>query len=126
VSAGWNIGRENFLAGSNTLSDLKLRASWGLSGNDRIGNYIFEQTYNTGLDYHIGQNTIVPAVALTALANPSIAWETIEQYDIGVDLALLQNRVNVTADYFKRISSDILYTNFPIPNSIGVTNLAAQ
>lgn len=126
LSAGWNIGREDFLAGSPLLSELKVRASWGISGNDRIGNYIFEQTYNTGLDYQIGQNTIVPAVALTSLANPSIAWETIEQFDIGVDLAMLENRINVTVDYFKRISSDILYTNFPIPNSIGVTNLAAQ
>jgi TonB-dependent starch-binding outer membrane protein SusC len=108
------------------ISDLKVRGSWGISGNDRIGNYIFEQTYNTGLDYHIGQSTIVPAVALTALANPRIRWEKIEQYNFGVDMALFQNKLNVTADYFRRISSDILYTNFPIPNSIGVTNLAAQ
>ncbi|SDD18624.1 TonB-linked outer membrane protein, SusC/RagA family [Algoriphagus faecimaris] len=126
LSAGWNIARESFLENSNFLSDLKIRASWGLSGNDRIGNYIFEQTYNTGLDYHLGQDVIVPAVALTSLANPFITWETIEQFDIGVDVALLSNRLNITADYFKRISSDILYTNFPIPNSIGVTNLAAQ
>lgn len=126
ISAGWNIGREAFLAGSNVISDLKVRGSWGISGNDRIGNYIFEQTYNTGLDYHIGQTTIVPAVALTALANPRIRWEKIEQYNFGVDMALFQNKLNVTADYFRRISSDILYTNFPIPNSIGVTNLAAQ
>lgn len=126
VSAGWNIGRESFLAGSNVFSDVKIRGSWGISGNDRIGNYIFEQTYNTGLDYHIGQNTIVPAVALTSLANPSIRWERIEQYNFGVDMALFQNKLNVTMDYFTRISSDILYTNFPIPNSIGVTNLAAQ
>ncbi|SIS76334.1 SusC/RagA family TonB-linked outer membrane protein [Belliella pelovolcani] len=126
VSAGWNIGRESFLAGSQVFSDLKVRGSWGISGNDRIGNYIFEQTYNTGLDYHIGQNTIVPAVALTALANPGIRWERIEQYNFGLDMALFQNKLNITADYFRRISSDILYTNFPIPNSIGVTNLAAQ
>lgn len=126
LSAGWNIARESFLENSGFLSDLKIRASWGLSGNDRIGNYIFEQTYNTGLDYHLGQDVIVPAVALTSLANPFITWETIEQFNIGMDLALLSNRLNVTADYFKRISSDILYTNFPIPNSIGVTNLAAQ
>ncbi len=126
LSAGWNLAREAFLENSDFLSDLKLRASWGLSGNDRIGNYIFEQTYNTGLDYHLGQDVIVPAVALTSLANPFITWETIEQFDVGVDLALLSNRLNITADYFKRTSSDILYTNFPIPASIGVTNLAAQ
>ncbi|MHA7128107.1 SusC/RagA family TonB-linked outer membrane protein [Algoriphagus namhaensis] len=126
LSAGWNIGREAFLEGSETLTELKLRASWGISGNDRIGNYIFEQTYNTGLDYHLGQNVIVPAVALTALANPFITWETIEQYNIGLDASFFSNKLGLTTDYFKRISSDILYTNFPIPNTIGVTNLAAQ
>ncbi len=126
LSAGWNIGREAFLEGSETLTELKLRASWGISGNDRIGNYIFEQTYNTGLDYHLGQDVIVPAVALTALANPLITWETIEQYNIGLDASFFSNKLGLTTDYFKRISSDILYTNFPIPNTIGVTNLAAQ
>lgn len=125
LSAGWNIAREEFLSGSEAITDLKLRASWGVSGNDRIGNYIFEQTYNTGLDYHVGQDVILSAVALTSLANPFITWETIEQFDIGLDAGFLRGKVNLTADYFKRISSDILYTNFPIPNSIGVTNLAA-
>ncbi|MDI1324110.1 MAG: TonB-dependent receptor [Algoriphagus sp.] len=125
VSAGWNIAREDFLSGSETLTDLKLRASWGVSGNDRIGNYIYEQTYNTGLDYTLGQGVIVPAVALTSLANPFITWESIEQFDIGLDASFFSNKVSLTADYFKRISSDILYTNFPIPSSIGVTNLAA-
>ncbi|WP_075349663.1 SusC/RagA family TonB-linked outer membrane protein [Algoriphagus marinus] len=126
LSAGWNIARESFLEGSETLTELKLRASWGISGNDRIGNYIFEQTYNTGLDYHLGQDVIVPAVALTSLANPFITWETIEQFNIGVDAAFFSNKLGLTADYFKRVSSDILYTNFPIPNTIGVTNLAAR
>lgn len=125
-SAGWNIGREGFLNTSETLTDLKIRASWGISGNDRIGNYIYEQTYNTGLDYQLGQDVIVPAVALTSLSNPFITWETIEQYDIGIDASFFSNKLSVTADYFNRTSSDILYTNFPIPNTIGVTNLAAQ
>lgn len=126
VSAGWNLGRESFMSSLTFISDLKLRASWGISGNDRIGNYIYQQTYNTGLDYHIGKTTIVPAVAITTLANPLITWETTKQFDLGMDLSLLKNRINVTADYFRRLSSDILYTNFPIPNTIGVTNLAAK
>lgn len=125
LSAGWNIAREEFLSSSQTITDLKIRGSWGISGNDRIGNYIFEQTYNTGLDYHVGQDVILSAVALTSLANPFITWESIEQFNIGLDASFFNNKVNLTADYFKRISSDILYTNFPIPNSIGVTNLAA-
>jgi TonB-linked SusC/RagA family outer membrane protein len=126
VSAGWNIGREKFMTGLGFISDLKIRASWGISGNDRIGNYIYQQSYNTGLDYHIGKTTIVPAVAVTTLANPAITWESTEQFDVGMDLSMFKNKLYITADYFKRNSSDILYTNFPIPSTIGVTNLAAK
>lgn len=126
VSAGWNIASEDFFSSSGLMSGLKIRASWGLSGNDRIGNYIYEQTYNTGLDYTLGNGVVVPAVAVTGLANPAITWETIEQFDIGLDAAFLNNRLFMNLDYFKRISRDILYTNFPIPASIGVGNLAAQ
>lgn len=126
ASAGWRMSEEKFLRNISWISDLKLRASWGITGNDNIGNYIFDQTYNAGLDYFLGTNTVVSAVALTRLANPTITWETVKQYDIGVDAELLNNRLSITADYFKRTSTDVLYGNFPIPASIGVTNLAAQ
>jgi TonB-linked SusC/RagA family outer membrane protein len=126
-SAGWRISQESFMTPlSNIVSDLKIRASWGRSGNDRIGNYIFDQTYNSGLDYILGNNAVVGAVALTNLANPNIRWESTEQYDVGLDAAFLANRLQVTADYFHRRSYDILYTNFPIPNTLGVGNLAAR
>lgn len=126
ASAGWRIKEENFMRKADWLSDLKLRASWGITGNDNIGNYIFDQTYNTGLDYFLGTNTIVGAVAVTRLANQTITWETVEQYDIGIDAGLFNNRLTITADYFKRKSTDVLYGNFPVPSTIGVTNLAAQ
>jgi TonB-dependent starch-binding outer membrane protein SusC len=125
-SAGWNVAKENFMRNVKAFSYLKLRASWGQSGNDRIGNYIYEQNYNSGLDYIVGNDLVVPAVALTSLANTSITWETIEQFNIGLDMGLLNNKLFVEADYFRRNSTDILYTNFPIPSTIGVTNLAAQ
>jgi TonB-linked SusC/RagA family outer membrane protein len=126
ASAGWRISDEKFMRKIDWISDLKLRASWGITGNDNIGNYIFDQTYNTGLDYFLGTNTIVSAVAVTRLANPTIRWEKVEQYDIGLDAGFFRNRLSVTADYFQRMSSDVLYGNFPIPASIGVTSLAAQ
>lgn len=66
------------------------------------------------------------AVALTRLANPNITWETTEQFDIGLDASFFNNKIYLTADYFERKSSDILYTAFPVPSSLGVTNLAAQ
>jgi TonB-linked SusC/RagA family outer membrane protein len=126
ASAGWRLNQEKFLSNVNWISDLKLRGSWGITGNDNIGNYIYDQTYNTNLDYFLGSSTIVGAVAITSLANSTITWETVEQFDIGLDAGLFLNRLSLTADYFKRTSTDVLYGNFPIPSTIGVTNLAAQ
>lgn len=126
ASAGWRISQEDFFNNIKWISDLKIRGSWGITGNDNIGNYIFEQTYNTNLDYLLGNDVVVGAVAVTSLANPTITWETIKQYDLGLDGSLFNNRLSITADYFKRNSYDLLYANFPIPSTIGVTNLAAQ
>jgi TonB-linked SusC/RagA family outer membrane protein len=125
-SAGWNMDKENFMGNIDFISSLKLRGSWGQSGNDRIGNYIYEQSYNSGLDYTIGNDLVVAAVAQTMLANPDITWETIEQFDVGVDMGLFNNKLSIVADYFQRKSTDILYTNFPIPSTLGVTNLGAR
>jgi TonB-linked SusC/RagA family outer membrane protein len=128
-SAGWRISEEPFLKrllSTNTLSELKLRGSWGRTGNNGIGNYIYDQTYNAGLDYVLGDGTIVSGVALTSLANPYIRWETTEQYNIGLDAGLFNNRLTLEANYFSRKSYDILYTNFPIPGTLGVNSLAAQ
>lgn len=124
ASAGWRISQEKFMSNVNWISDLKLRASWGITGNDNIANYLYAQTYNVGLDYFLG-NSIVSAAALTTLSNPNVKWETIEQYDIGIDAGLFRNSLTITADYFNRSSYDLLYSNFPIPSSIGVTNLSA-
>jgi TonB-linked SusC/RagA family outer membrane protein len=124
ASAGWRISEEKFLSGVKWLNDLKLRASWGITGNDNIGNYLFSQNYNIGVDYFLG-NQIVSGAALTTLANQRIRWETIDQFDIGIDAGFFKNRLQFTADYFRRNSYDLLYSNFPIPSTIGVTNLAA-
>lgn len=126
ASLGWRISEESFMKNIKFLSNLKLRGSWGISGNDRIGNYIFAQAYNPGIDYVLGDDNIVVGVAVTSLANPTIRWEQTEQYDIGLDADLFNNKLEIVADYFNRDSKDILYTNFPIPNTLGITNLAAQ
>lgn len=126
LGLAWNISNEGFMKDVSFVKGLKLSGTWGKSGNDRIGNYIYEQNYNTNLDYTTGNGVIVPAVALTSLANPLITWETVEQTNLGLDASFLQNRLFLNAAYFERKSTHILYTNFPIPNSIGVTNLAAQ
>src|SRR3546814_224341 len=112
-SAGWRVSEEPFLENlfaSNIFSSLKLRGSWGRTGNNGIGNYIYDQTYNAGLDYILGNDIIVSGVALTSLANPTILWETSEQYDIGLDAAFFNNRLTLETDFFTRRSFNILYT----------------
>ncbi|MGZ3756289.1 MAG: SusC/RagA family TonB-linked outer membrane protein [Mucilaginibacter sp.] len=128
ASAGWVLSKEDFLKNISWLSELKLRGEWGVSGNDNIGNYIYEQSFNSHLNYVLGgaTETTVGAVALTALNNPNITWETVKQYDFAVDAAFFNNRLSFTAEYFKKNSSGVLYDNYPIPSSIGVTNLAAE
>lgn len=126
ASFGWRVSEEPFFKRLEFISNFKIRGSWGLSGNDRIGNYIYEQTYNPGLDYVLGNDVVVTGVALTSLANPSIRWEQTEQYNIGLDFSMFKNKLEIIADYFNRNSTDILYTNFPIPNTLGVTSLQAQ
>jgi TonB-linked SusC/RagA family outer membrane protein len=126
ASAGWRVSEENFMRKIKWISNFKLRGSWGVTGNDNIGNYIYQQTYNTNLAYNLGNGVDVGAVALTSLSNPDIKWEKINQYDIGVDAGFFNNRLSLTTDYFNRSSFDVLYNNFPVPSSIGVTNLAAQ
>lgn len=126
MSAGWVLSEESFMADLDKVSMLKLRGSWGLSGNDRIGNYIWAQTYNAGLDYVLGNNAVVGGVGITSLANPNITWETTNQYDIGLDLYMFNNQLSFVADYFSRRSSDILYNNFPVPGTIGISTLASR
>ena len=127
-SLGWVISKEDFFKNVNVVESLKLRASWGITGNDRIGRNIWEQTYNPNLDYVVGlgDNPAAVGVGITSLANPAITWEETTQTDIGIDASFFKNQLEVVADYFYRDTKDILYVNFPVPNTIGVRNLGAQ
>jgi TonB-dependent starch-binding outer membrane protein SusC len=126
-SAGWNVDKENFMQRVTFINSLKLRGSWGLSGNDRIGNYLYNQTLGSNnIDYTLANDVVVGGVALNVLANPDVKWEETAQFDIGLDLGMFKNQVLINADYFRRNSSDILYSNFPLPSTIGVSNLAAR
>jgi TonB-linked SusC/RagA family outer membrane protein len=131
-SLGWRISEEQFMESVAYVSNLKLRGSWGIIGNDKIytsnnrRNYIITQTYNADQDYVLGDDTTLVGTAITNLANPNLRWEKTEQYDIGLDLNLFNNKVEVVVDYFNRKSTDILYTNFPIPNTLGIGTIEAR
>jgi TonB-dependent starch-binding outer membrane protein SusC len=112
VSAGWILSEENFLANSNLLSFLKLRASWGVAGNAQIDNFLALGLWGVGR--YGGTSTLGP----TQLANAELKWEKSNQFDIGLDFGLFDNRITGEVDYYIRKTNDLLY-NVPVPSNSG-------
>ncbi len=123
-SVGWVLSNESFLAGNETISSLKLRASYGFLGNDQINETATLALLNSDARYIFGNDqTVAPALAPGSLiANPNLKWERQRQFNVGVDVGLLDNRLNFTADYFVKTSEDLLL-NFPLPNATGFSNI---
>lgn len=117
VAFGWNIINEGFLSEANSLSNLKLRASWGQTGNQEIPSKITKLSYTDSKDnndtYPINgdENSIEDypyGTIYTRLANPNIQWEISTQFNIGLDFGFLENRLSGTIDYFTKTSGNIL------------------
>ena len=119
VSVGWRVSEEGFFS-IPSVSDLKLRASWGQTANNDFGNpsdlnrfFLSQGVVDPTLTYN-GQ----AAARTTALPNPNLGWETTTQTDFGFDISLFNDRVQLTADYYKKITSDLLFSK-PLPNTSG-------
>ena len=106
ASVGWIASEEDFLQNSNAISFLKLRASYGIIGNDRIPGFRFVSVLNGEAEY-VFDNQLAQGIALGPVANPEIKWEEQKPLDIGVDLELF-DKVNITMDYFKKTTEDLL------------------
>ncbi|WP_262247490.1 SusC/RagA family TonB-linked outer membrane protein [Parapedobacter soli] len=121
VSAGWVVSAEDFMeATSNYLDMLKIRVSYGVLGNQDIGNYPYTATVNPGYGYYLGDNKeLASGVAQTALANANILWEKSKQFDVGVDVNLWNDKLSVTADYYVKSIYDMLL-KFPLPYYAGM------
>lgn len=126
VSAGWKINSEEFMKDIEFISLLKLRASWGMSGNDRIGYSDYVSTFTTG-NVAYG-NTSQIAIYPTNYANSDLKWETTKAFDFGFDLSLFKNRIQLNVDYYINRTDDLLY-NLQLPAATGFnsmrTNLAS-
>jgi TonB-dependent starch-binding outer membrane protein SusC len=108
ASIGWKISQESFLAESDVVSNLKLRASWGTTGNQEIGNYVFGSSLVTE------RSAFGNAVRNARYSNPLVQWESTTQYNIGLDLGLLQDRISFTLDtYLKKTDNLLLQVNLP-------------
>ncbi len=105
-SAAWRISEEPFMKQQEVVSNLKLRAGWGVVGNDRIANYLSLELYSQG-KYGYG-NSLITVLSPKQLANEDIRWEASQSTNIGIDLGLWKNRLNITADFFLKDTKDLL------------------
>jgi TonB-dependent starch-binding outer membrane protein SusC len=122
-SAGWRLKEEPFMQSVTFIDNLKLRSSWGRLGNQNINGiagdypYLVVITQNNSTSYNLGGN-LVPGAAVTSLVDEQISWETTESVDVGFELGVLSNRLNMEFDYFKRNTEDIL-VRLPVPQVLG-------
>ncbi|WP_083158068.1 SusC/RagA family TonB-linked outer membrane protein [Allomuricauda sp. CP2A] len=119
VSASWRISEEGFMENNGVFSNLKLRGSWGIVGNQAISNYATQSVLRYNQNYVLN-NQVVPGATNLQLVNPNLRWESKTTTNIGVDMGFFQNRLSLTADYYIADVEDLLLA-VPIPLSSGNT-----
>jgi TonB-linked SusC/RagA family outer membrane protein len=120
-SAGWRLSEESFFPENTIFDDVKIRAGWGQTGNQFTGtNFAFVSTLQPTIFYVVGggSQTVVRGPAPINFVNPDLRWETNTQFDIGADVSLWDGKMNVTFDYYNKISNDILLGK-PLPYTSG-------
>ncbi|MFH0756850.1 MAG: SusC/RagA family TonB-linked outer membrane protein, partial [Bacteroidota bacterium] len=112
----WNVMEESFMSAVDDISNLKLRVSYGITGNQAISPY---QSLASLTDvFATDRGNIIPAIKPGSTSNPNLTWESTAQLDVGLDLGLFENRLGVTADYYNMLTSDLLF-NAPVPRFSG-------
>lgn len=111
ISAGWRLSEESFLEGVSQISQLKLRASYGLLGNDNIRSFQYAELYGTGT--YNGE----PAIFPNNMPNPNLKWETTAQLDVGIDAGFLDDRYTLTLDVYRKLTTDLLLSRALPPTS---------
>lgn len=118
-AAGWNIGREAFMESIDFLSTLKLRASWGMIGNEKIDYTSRFAIVQSDLSVILGTNpSMNPAATYGKSGNNDLKWETTTQSDVGLEIGVLNNRLTGEFDYYHRVTDDILI-NLSTPGYLG-------
>ncbi|WP_191968027.1 SusC/RagA family TonB-linked outer membrane protein [Rhizosphaericola mali] len=119
LGAAWIITQEKFMQNLTWLSFAKLRASYGLTGNDQIPEFLYTAKYQSaGSSYSYGGDaTLIPS----NFANPDLKWETMKKLDVGLELGFLHDRISFKTDYYRNRQSNIL-TYISIPSQIGTTS----
>jgi TonB-linked SusC/RagA family outer membrane protein len=119
-SAGWRISKEEFLQEVNTINDLKIRAGWGIVGNDQIDNFAYLGRVGVGANYPFGGQA-QPGTFPASIENLTLRWEESEQTNIGIDISLFESRVSVVIDAYRKDTRNLLL-NAPLPTSTGFSS----
>lgn len=111
VSGAWQIGRENFMDNVDFVNSLKLRVGWGLTGNNRVGDYNSINQFGIAIynPYVFGESEVYqPGAVQTTFAVPDLRWETTAQTNLGLDFSILTSRLSGTVDYYEKQTKDLL------------------
>jgi TonB-linked SusC/RagA family outer membrane protein len=119
ASVAWVLSNESFMEDMELFSDLKIRGSWGETGNEAIGDFQYLGLYGTA---NYGE---VPGTAPSNLSNPGLKWETTQEWNIGVDAGLLSDRVGVTFDVYNKATEDLLLSR-PVTRTSGFSSVLAN
>lgn len=120
ASVGWRINQENFMKSLHQLSELKLRASYGKTGFNGIGNYAWQSVVQADATAYPFGGTNSLGSYFNALGNTELKWETTDMVNVGVDLGLFNNKFTFSAEVYNRFTDGLILA-VPIPNSIGYT-----
>lgn len=118
ATGGWVISKESFLSNVETINLMKLRASYGTLGNDKIpsNGYV---GYLNGEATYVFDNTLANGVTIGQLANPGLKWEKARKFDVGLDVKLFNNQLDITTDYFVESRNDLLIAGLPVSGIVG-------
>lgn len=122
ASAGWRVSQEEFFESwNNWCNNLKVRASVGSLGNQQVDNYAYLQTISTDnvMSYTFDYSSKANYASISAPVSSGLTWETVTSYDVGLDMAFLQSRLGVNADYYVRKTKNMLTTSLTLPNVYG-------
>lgn len=124
AALGWRVAEENFMeSAAGWLSNLKLRVSYGLTGNSDIGQY--RSLAMLGSTTYVFGGDRAPGMVIGELANPNLKWEKTAQWDVGVDFGVLDNRLSLEADFFLKKTKDLLY-EAPVPATSGKRSMMSN
>jgi len=120
VSAGWRISEESFMDNVDFINNLKLRAAWGIAGNESFGGDYESIALLDPANYVFGNGFVVGQVPAN-FPNTALSWEEAESINIGVDFGIVQNRIYGSFEYYTRTNRDLLL-NIPVPTATGFSN----